>query len=161
MKLSIIDNTKDLVLVGIDFSQGTDLTVPDGFTGEETTARITKGKERIMSVYNGDTIAYSFKFTENSNTFITAPLENVKWTIIRFISSERIQLLNRNAFKETAGKIVYPLENTDRKIALHIGGEELTFVQDTKDIKAVLGNYTVMNVEKSLVGNTYEEVSLI
>lgn len=160
MNLTILKNTKDLVLIDVSFEDVIDTMSYPGFSQKTAYIQVTKGEQNTLTLIDKDGNQYnSFVFGGTRSTFITDNLKRLKQTVIKFLLSQHININKQTTDRETELEIMYWPNHLEDAYSIHLGGQHAIHLH-REDIKEVFGEYTIVSKRTAGTGCIVETVAL-
>lgn len=163
MKMSIVKNTDDVVVIEVEFEDKLDRLSHPGFMGNEKYIKYTKGKNHTLSTHTEDMqVIFSMIFGDNGMTMVSGDHREMRDRVRRFILSQGIQPINRSSSFENNLKIMPPKRGlgVPGKYCVHLGGQFAAFLDSESQIEKLFGPYTIHTTYQAPTGAIVHECTL-
>lgn len=162
MELTIEKNTKDMVIINVEFDDDMDSISHPGFSPKTKHITVTKGKSNVFITYDESFKSIvNFSFGEGGSTLISSDLKQMKTKIIYFLLSQGVNIHKKTEEVFADLKLMYwpndnrkvssPKHSREEPYCVHLGGKFASHM--TKDqCNEVFRDYIITKKEVAKTG---------
>lgn len=169
MELTIEKNTKDMVIINVEFDDDMDSISHPGFSPKTKHITVTKGKSNVLITYDESFKSIAkFSFGEGGYTLISSDLKEMKMKVIYFLLSKGVNIHKKTEEVFTDLKLMYwpndnrkvssPKHSRDETFCIHLGGEFACHMTEDQ-CKEVFRDYIITKKEIAKTGCIVEHAA--
>lgn len=164
MKIKLVENKEDLVLVEVEFDSDVDKVTQRHFKGNERYIKITKGAMNELVVYDKDgNVLKSDTFRENSGSIKMGTIQGMYKQLVRYLYKEGVHIGKRENYLETKLRIMPSQRGLGKEghYCVHLGGQFAAFLETEDEIKEMFGDYKIHDEYRAVTGVMVYEAEIL
>lgn len=126
MKLTIVKQNAEFVVVKCEFDSALDAASYPCFTGEETIISITRGREQTYTIFYQNDKSFQFTLDRTRNPSVSNPMGYLCRMMINFLASHGINLKEQtDQIQNTIRQVYFPHDECIQKHLIYLGSQFL------------------------------------